>query len=66
MPQMPPAATSGRITPNTTNGPTLALDGDLDISREAAPGKTTSAVTLTFRRRSRSASFRWKPWIIAD
>jgi alpha-L-fucosidase len=32
---------------NATNGPSLALDGNLDTWWEAAPGQTTGTVTLT-------------------
>ena len=32
---------------NATNGPALALDGNLDTWWEAAPGQTTGSVTLT-------------------
>jgi alpha-L-fucosidase len=34
-------------TSNATNGPSLALDGNLDTWWEAAPGKTNAALTLT-------------------
>jgi len=43
-------ADGGKLTAdnaNATNGPSLALDGNLDTWWEAAPGQTTGAVTLT-------------------
>src|SRR5208283_4182084 len=43
-------AEGGKVTADTsnaTNGPALALDGNLDTWWEAAPGKTNGAVTLT-------------------
>lgn len=35
---------------NAANGPSLALDGNLDTWWEAAPGKTNGAVTLALRK----------------
>ena len=43
-------AAGGKVTAdasNATNGPALALDGNLDTWWEAAPGKTNGTVTLT-------------------
>jgi alpha-L-fucosidase len=43
-------AAGGKVTAdtsNSTNGPALALDGNLDTWWEAAPGQTTGSVTLT-------------------
>src|SRR5208337_3592941 len=43
-------AEGGKVTADTsnaTNGPALALDGNLDTWWEAAPGQTTGSVTLT-------------------
>jgi alpha-L-fucosidase len=43
-------ANGGKLTAdnaNATNDPSLALDGNLDTWWEAAPGQTTSALTLT-------------------
>ena len=42
-------AAGGKVTAdtsNSTNGPALALDGNLDTWWEAAPGQTTGSVTL--------------------
>ena len=46
-------AAGGNVTAdnaNTTNGPALALDGNLDTWWEAAPGKTNGTVTLTLAK----------------
>ena len=47
-------AAGGKVTAdnsNATNGPALALDGNLDTWWEAAPGKTNGTVTLTLPKR---------------
>jgi alpha-L-fucosidase len=44
----------GKVTAdasNATNGPALALDGNLDTWWEAAPGKTNGSVTITLPKR---------------
>jgi alpha-L-fucosidase len=47
-------AAGGKVsadTSNTTNGPALALDGNLDTWWEAAPGQTNGTVTLTLPKK---------------
>jgi len=48
-------AKGGKVTADTsnaTNGPALALDGDLDTWWEAAPGKTSGTVTLALPKKA--------------